>query len=189
MRRKVLDPGHNEIAATLNNLAIVHKRKTNYAKSLELYEEAQQVLMVSPETEKRHIDIANQSPPLFSLQLRDVESRQLKLSENWNNKAAVHSQLGDMDTARKLHEQVLAVRTRLLGDALPTATSKYNLAVVAFYQDRLDECETLVSGALRTRQQLLGPTNPSTMNARGLLGEVYLKTSRVSAALEAFQVG
>lgn len=121
-------------------------------------------------------------------QLRDVESRQLKLAEIWNNQGACYSQLGDLAAAQKLYRRVLDVRLKLLGDALPTATAKYNLGISLFYHDQLEEAMVLFNDALSIRMQLLGPTNPATMHVKAMVGETHLKTGRAQPALECFQV-
>lgn len=84
--------------------------------------------------------------------------------------------------------QVLAVRERYMGDTLPTATSRYNLAVVAWRDDQLDVSLDLVTLAVNTRMQVLGPTNPGTANALSLMGEVHMKLKQPSKATEIFKV-
>lgn len=84
--------------------------------------------------------------------------------------------------------QTLAIRERFLGDALPTATSRYNLAVVALREDRLEQALELADRALTTRMRVLGPSNVATARAKAVTGEIYLKLRRMNEAATIFQV-
>jgi hypothetical protein len=93
------------------------------------------------------------------------------------------------DVSLCIPAQTLAIRERFLGDALPTATCRYNLAVVALHEDRLEQALELADKALTTRMRVLGPSNPATARAKALTGEVYLKLRRMNEAATIFQVG
>lgn len=59
-----------------------------------------------------------------------------------NNLAAVYRKWGKLDMAKKLHEQTLALRRRVLGDDhRDTLTSLEDLAMVAFKSQQLDEAQ------------------------------------------------
>lgn len=83
---------------------------------------------------------------------------------------------------------MLAIRERLLGDALPTATCRFNLAVTELREENWEAALALAEKALVTRMRVLGPSNPLTARAKELTGEIFLKMRRMAEAASIFQV-
>jgi hypothetical protein len=70
---------------------------------------------------------------------------------------------GDLPAARALHEQALAIRRRLEGEAHPdTLQSMNNLAATLWAQGRSDQAITLMSEAAAQSLAGLGPQHPYT---------------------------
>jgi len=73
---------------------------------------------------------------------------------------------GQYQQARRVHEQALAARRRVLGDHPDTAQSLNNLALVLRAQGDLAGARTLHERALAIREARLGPDHPATEESR-----------------------
>jgi hypothetical protein len=80
-----------------------------------------------------------------------------------NNLAVTLRAQGDLEGARKLHEEVLNARTRILGGDHPdTLTAMSNLAVTLGDQGDLGGACKLHEQVLDARTRILGGEHPST---------------------------
>ena len=82
------------------------------------------------------------------------------------NLAGVLRGQGKFDEARKLHEQTLEIRRRILGPEHPdTLWSMNNLAIVLGEQGKHDEARKLLEQTLEIRRRILGPEHPDTLES------------------------
>jgi tetratricopeptide (TPR) repeat protein len=87
--------------------------------------------------------------------------------------AEVLYEMGDWNTAGRLHERALAIREQILGPAHPdTAESLNELAVILQEQGDLARARPYLERALAIREQNLGPTHPTTSGSLNDLGLV-----------------
>ena len=84
-----------------------------------------------------------------------------------NNLAVTLKALGDLVAARKLQEQVLETRLRLLGEEHPNSLwAKSNLARTLYSQGDRSRARKLEEQVLETRRRLLGEEHPDTLTAK-----------------------
>jgi tetratricopeptide (TPR) repeat protein len=101
--------------------------------------------------------------------LRDVDSAVLLVARE--NLAAVLIEQGQLDEARSLQEENVAIFRREFGDLFPPTTAAMgNLAVTARRQGDLDRARGLQERVLAIYQQTRGPDDRSTLRAASNLG-------------------
>jgi CHAT domain-containing protein/Tfp pilus assembly protein PilF len=189
---KAFGPQHPNVAAALNELALVYQCQARYAeaeqllkRSLAIYEKAN-----GP-------DHPNVSPPLNNLasvyaalgRYGDAEplyKRALAIEEkahgpndfavaqSLNNLATLYSQEGHFSVAEPLYKRALAITekafkadNRNIGDVMSS------LAVLYMYQGRYDEAEVLQKRALTILQNALGTDHPDVAEKLSMLGLLY----------------
>lgn len=104
--------------------------------------------------------------------------------------ANLGSMLLDMDRleeAEPLLLEALRLRTRILGDALPTTTVLNNLASLRQKQGRYAEAEALWTRATAIRQSALGPEHPAAVSTLLALANVRRLQERWAASAEAYE--
>lgn len=83
-----------------------------------------------------------------------------------NNVALVLQAEGKLDESRKLHEETLALRQKVLHENHPRITSSLNnLASVLMDEGDLEEAERLFHESLEMKRRLLGEDHPKTLDA------------------------
>lgn len=81
--------------------------------------------------------------------------------------------IGDYTGAQPYYERALAIREQALGPTHPaTATSLNNLAILCYYQGKLQAAAALMQRALDIREQVLGPHHPDTIGSRQSLAVI-----------------
>jgi Flp pilus assembly protein TadD len=77
---------------------------------------------------------------------------------------------GDMAAARKLEEQVLEARRRVLGEQHPdTLTAMNNLAILLFETGDREGALQLLRQSLLSHRKVLGENHPNTVSTAELL--------------------
>ncbi|MEZ5063581.1 MAG: CHAT domain-containing tetratricopeptide repeat protein [bacterium] len=93
----------------------------------------------------------------------------------WNNLAIMHEMLGEYDEARRLHEQTLRGRERLLPPDHPDlAQSHQNLAVVEALTGNLNGALDHFTRGLEIARAAFGETHPEVASALNNLAIVYV---------------
>jgi serine/threonine protein kinase/tetratricopeptide (TPR) repeat protein len=137
-RRQVLGSEHQDVAATLNNLAGVLRETGDYAGAAVLMREA---LMIQ---RKLH---GNEHPTV---------------AQSLGHLAIVLAEQGDYTGAEPLFRESLAIQRKLLGNEHPTVAGALdNLAGVLLAKGSYTEAEPLFREALAMKRRLLGNEHPS----------------------------
>ncbi|MEM9454531.1 MAG: serine/threonine-protein kinase [Myxococcota bacterium] len=90
-----------------------------------------------------------------------------------NNLGSVVRGHGELQEARELHQQALALRERTLGSRHPSvAASLSELGLVAHEYEELEEARELYQRALELRERALGPQHPEVASSLTNLGMV-----------------
>ena len=100
----------------------------------------------------------------------------------------IHTQLGDYEKARRVFEDALAIRQRVLGsDHVDVAASLANLAEAHFrsgqYADALEPCRR----SLAIRRRALGTTHAATLETLYLLANILHSSGDVHASAPYFE--
>ncbi len=159
MRRRLLGDEHVDVAASLNNVAIVLHAKGEFAAAEPLYREAlvQRRKLLGHE----HTDVAT----------------------SLNNLAALLYAMGDYAAAEPMYRQALGLRRRLLGNEHPdVAESLNNLAELLHDKGDYNAAEPLYREALRLNRRLLGDEHRHVADAlNNLAGLLCAKGEYVAA--------
>ncbi len=94
-----------------------------------------------------------------------------ELAQSLNDLGVARRQMAELDTARAVLEQALAMRREILGEEHPdVAVSHSELGRILFDQGRLDEAEAHYRAALAIRRKVLGPADHETATSMSDLG-------------------
>ena len=165
IREKMLDPEHPDVAAGLNNLALLYRAQGRYAEAEPLYKRALAIgeMVFGPE----HLD--------FAMVL--------------NNLATLYREQGRYAQAEPLYKRALAIVEKILGPEHPDiATDLNNLALLYHAQGRYAEAEPLFKRALAIGERVLGPEHPKVAIRLNNLAETVSCSGSVcrgGAALQA----
>ena len=96
--------------------------------------------------------------------------------------AAVRYLQNRYDDAAALWRRALSIRERDDPNGSPTATTRYNLAMLADLQGHKDEARTLFQASLAASEKSQGPTHPDTGLALLRLAEWYIENDEDNAA-------
>jgi tetratricopeptide (TPR) repeat protein len=157
-----LGSDHPSTAATLHNLACVHKSKGNFVFSRVFYERALQIY---------EAELGADHP---------------STATTVQNLANVHESNGDYAGAQLLYERVLAVKEKALGPDHPsTASTVHNLANLHKAKGDYQRAQLLYERALATFEAALGTEHPHTKIARDALHSLSRAISTSGSALSA----
>ena len=193
MRRALLGETHLDVAASLNNLALVLKAKGSYEAAESFFREA--LAMRQDLLGAEHPDVAaslnnlgmvlhdrgdyEAAEPLYraSLAMRQhlLGEEHPDVAAGLNNLGLLLMEKGDYDEAEALHREALALRRKLFGEVHPDITySLNNLALVLHNRGDYDAAEPLYRELLAMDRKLLGEEHPDVAldlnNLAGLLG-------------------
>ncbi len=150
---------HPDVAASLNNLALLYESQGRYSKA-----------------EPLHIDALAMRKRLF---LGDHPN----VAQSLNNLALLYNNQGRYSEAEPLYIEALAMRKRLfLGDHPNVATSLNNLALLYNNQGRYSEAEPLYIDALAMRKRLFLGDHPNVATSLNNLAYLYNSQGRYSEA-------
>ena len=103
--------------------------------------------------------------------------------DKWNNYIYVLEEIGDWKHAEQLREQVLDMRTKLLGAEHPdTLTSMSDLAMTYSSQGKWNEAEQLNVQVLDMRKKLFGAEHPHTLISMSNIASTYLNQGKWNEA-------
>ncbi len=164
IREGALDPGHPDVAASLNNLAELYKTQGRYAEAEPLLERVLEIdeKSLGPE----HPDVA------ISL----------------NNLASLYDDQGRYAEAEPLYERSLAIAEEALGPEHPeVAISLNNLALLYSNQARYGDAEPFAKRALAIREKVLGPEHRDVAQSLNDLALLYYHQGRYDEAEPLFK--
>ncbi|MFN6565614.1 tetratricopeptide repeat protein [Dendronalium sp. ChiSLP03b] len=199
--KKRLGEEHPNVAASLNNLALLYYSQGRYSEAEPLYLQALELMqrLLGEEHPDVVLNLNNlallynsqgrysEAEPLF---IQALELTQCLLGEehpnvalNLNNLALLYHSQGRYSEAEPLFIQALELRRHLLGEEHPdTASSLYDLAGLYYFQGRYSKAEPLFIQALELRRHLLGEEHPDVTRSLNNLAELYRSQGRYSEA-------
>jgi serine/threonine protein kinase/Tfp pilus assembly protein PilF len=201
MRRDLFGNDNLDVAATLENMAILEWNQGNYEAAESHFKESLEIrkrvlgeenLEVATSLNNLGVLYATQgdlkkSEPFIreSLALRRklLDSDHPDLAESINNLGNVLYNMGDIDAAEPLYRESLELDRKLLGDNHPDlAISLNNLAALLSSKEDYEGAESLYKESLEMRRRLLGEKHPGVATVLNNLGSLnYQKGDFVSA--------
>jgi len=203
---KALGPEHPDVAASLNNLALLYHRQGRYAEAEPLYRRALEIRekVLGPE----HPGVAtslNNLAALYYSQGRYAEAEPLyrrareilekalgpehpDVAASLNNLALLYDSQGRYAEAEPLLRRAREIREKTLGLEHPNvATSLNNLAELYRAQGRYAEAEPLYRRALEISEKALGPEHPNVATSLNNLAALYRAQGRYGEAEPLFR--
>jgi CHAT domain-containing protein/tetratricopeptide (TPR) repeat protein len=192
LREKALGPDHPDIAASLEDLALLHRRKGEYARAEPLYQRA--LALREKALGPDHPDVASSLNDLAVLYLfnggyaraepllqRALAIREKALGpdhtdvgESLLNLGGLYYMRGDYARTEPLFVRALAIREKALGPDHPdVAWSLNNLAGLYFAKGEYARAEPLHQRALAIREKALGPDHPDVAVTLNNLAVLY----------------
>jgi CHAT domain-containing protein/Tfp pilus assembly protein PilF len=187
-----LGKNHPDVAAPLNNLAVLYFAQGNHARVEPLYERALAIWEAA--LGKNHLHVATalnnlavlykaqgnhaRAEPLYERALVIREAALGKshpdVAASLNNLAGLYEAQGDYARAEPLAERALAIRGAALGVSHPdVAASLNNLAVLYKAQGNYGQAEPLYESALVIREAALGKSHPDVAASLNNLAGLY----------------
>jgi tetratricopeptide (TPR) repeat protein len=156
---KAHGPFNRDVAASLNNLALLYGSQGRDAEAEPLYKRSLAVLE----------------------QLQGLD--QPGIAPELNNLAALYERQGRYADAEPLFKRSLAIREKALGRDHPdVGQSLNNLASLYERQGRHGDAEPLFKRSLAVDEKSLGPDHPAVATLRNNLGQLYRSQGRAADA-------
>src|SRR3984893_1395592 len=203
---KTYGPDHRDVAAALNNLAMLYGSQGRDAEAEPLYKRSIAILErlhgldsseVAPQLnnlaalyqrQERYAD----AEPLFerSLAIREkaLPRDHPDLGQSLNNLATNYEKQGRHVDSEPLFKRSLAIYQKALGGEHPAvATLLNNLGQVDKVQGRYPEAEPLIRRSLAIREKVLGPDHPDVARSLNNLADLYERQGRYADAEPLYQ--
>ncbi|HEY9691668.1 MAG TPA: tetratricopeptide repeat protein [Oculatellaceae cyanobacterium] len=197
---------HPDVAARLNNLALLYSSQGHYSEAEPLYLQALELMQRllgndHPSVAASLNNLAglyksqgrySEAEPLY-LQALELTQRLLgnnhpDVATGLNNLALLYSSQKRYSEAEPLYLQASELWQRLLGNDHPDiATSLNNLAGLYYSQGRYAEAEPLFLQALELCERVLGVNHPNTVNIRKNLAYLQAQRSRKNSSQRSWQ--
>jgi len=203
--KKALGPDHADVAASLNNLALVFTREGRapeaeglLVRALAIQEKAFgpdhptiAIALNNLADAKAHAGRKKEAEGLFRRSLaireRSLGANHLDVAVSLDNLVALISDDEHFSEAEGLARRSLTIREEALGRLHPlVASSLNNLAVVLDNTGRAKDAEPLLKRALEIRLSALGEVHPDVANGFNNLGAHYLYSKDWQQAYDAF---
>jgi nephrocystin-3 len=161
---KALGPDHPDVAADLNNLALLYHAQGKYEQALPLYQRALEIC------EKA----LGPDHPAVATAL--------------NSLALLYHEQGKHEQALPLYQRALEIDEKALGPDHPdVATDLNSLAVLYRAQGKYEQALPLYQRALKIDEKALRPDHPDVTRALNNLAELYHKQGKYEQALPLYQ--
>ena len=203
---KAHGPDHRDVAAALNNLALLYGDQGRDAEAEPLYKRALAILEkvsgldsaeVAPELNnlaalyQRQERFAD-AEPLFKRALaireKSLGSGHPDLGQSLNNLATLYEKQGRHTDSEPLFKRALAIYQKAAGPEHPAvATLLNNLGQVDKVQGRTAEAEPLIKHSLAIREKVLGPDHPDVARSLNNLADLYERQGRLADAEPLYQ--
>ncbi len=200
-RRGIFNNDHLDIAATLENLAILEWNQGNYDTAETHFKESLDIrfrllgeenLEVATGLNNLGVLYATQgelekSEPFIreslSLRRKLLDSDHPDLAESINNLANILYNMGNLDAAEVLYRESLELDRKLLGDNHPNlAISLNNLAALLGSKKDFEGAESFYKESLEMRRRLLGEKHPGVATVLNNLGSLNLEMGDLNSA-------
>ena len=191
--KQKLGTEHQEVATSLNNIAVIYKFQGRYEEAEPMYAEALEI--TRKRLGRKHLEVAislNNIALLYEAQGRYEEAASLLMealtmrrsllgsehpdvATSLNNLAFLYESQGRYEAAELLYTESLELMRKFFGAEHPdVATSLNNLAELYRAQGRYEEAEPLYVQALEMFEKLLGQIHPNTLTVRSNF-EIFLR--------------
>jgi CHAT domain-containing protein/tetratricopeptide (TPR) repeat protein len=201
IREKALGPDHPDVAASLNNLALLYDQQGRQVDAEPLYKQA--LVIWEKALGPDHPDVAtalNNLALLYDAQGRYADAeplyrRSLVIREKilapddpnitypLNNLALLYKKQGRYAEAEPLYKKALVVFEKALGPEHPdVATALNNLAVLYDSEGRYADAEPFLKRSLAIFEKALGPEHPNVATALNNLAALYESEGRYADA-------
>ena len=203
---KTRGPVDRDVAASLNNLALLYGNQGRDSEAEPLYKRAIAILEqiygldfseVAPELnnlaalyqrQERYAD----AEPLFkrALAIREkvLGRDHPDLGQSLNNMATLYEKQGRHAESEPLFKRSLAIYEKALGPEHPAvATLLNNLGQVDKVEDRYADAEPLIKRSLAIREKLLGRDHPDVARSLNNLADLYERQRRYAEAEPLYQ--
>ncbi len=198
---KSLGTDHPNIAASLNNLALLYYAQGKYTKAEPMYRRALEIYKKS--LDRDHPDVANSldnlallygsqgkyavAEPIFwralEIRIKSLGSDHPDVATSLNNLALLYYAQGNYAEAEPMYRHALAIREKSLGsDHSDTATSLNNLALLYYAQGKYEKAEPKFRCALEILEKSLGENHPNFASGLENLAALLRKTNREAEA-------
>ena len=197
-----LGPDHPDVAASLNNLAILYKDMGQYAKAEPLYQRSLKIRESKlgpdhPDVAASLNNLANlywdmgqyaKAEPLYQRSLKIRESKlgpdHPDVAASLNNLANLYKDMGQYAKAEPLYQRSLKIRESKLGPDHPdVAASLNNLANLYKDMGQYAKAEPLYQRSLKICESKLGPDHPDVAMSLNNLALLHAATERWSEAV------
>jgi tetratricopeptide (TPR) repeat protein len=201
IRERVLGPDHLDVAESLNNLAALYRRSTDFARAEALYQrslairekalgpEHPDVALVLNNLASLYQDRGNYAPaaPLFQRALTIFEKalgpEHPDVATLLNNLAGLYRDTGDYARGEPLFKRALAIFEKALGPEHPdVALTLDNLANLYLDTREYARAKPLSQRALAIREKALGQDHPDVAGSLNNLANLYQVTGDFSLA-------
>lgn len=202
LRQKIIGEKSTDVAISLNNLAVLYNQKGEYNKAIELIQKAVQIAE-STNTDKGILAImynnkgyflqtigqAQQALELYeiALQLNAEENRKrgLTFQRIAINKTLALQELGEIDKAIELCEQIIKIRRNIVGTSSPDYAHLLNIAASLYMQKQdYTKVETYLQDAYKIYKKKFGEKHPATAKVLNNLGLYYFVQNNLAKAEE-----
>jgi eukaryotic-like serine/threonine-protein kinase len=201
MQRRLFGNEHEDVAATLNNLALVLSDKGQIAEAEAMFNEALAIQRKLSGNE--HPNVAGSLSGLANLRLQqgklvEAETRErealtiLKKLPGYERVdlanalvvlATVLMSEGKLAEAEVTFREALATQRKLLGEDHPAVAESLSvLAGVALLESKLSEAETMEREALAMQRKLLGNEHPAVATSLAILAGILQRQGRLAEA-------
>ncbi|MHA2099182.1 MAG: tetratricopeptide repeat protein [Candidatus Kariarchaeaceae archaeon] len=201
MRRGLFGDNNLDVAATLENMAILEWNQGNYDSAETHFKESLDIRLRILGAENLEVATSlNNLGVLYATQgeLKKSESfireslalrRKLSdsdhpdLAESINNLGNILYNTGNLDEAEPLYRESLELDRKLLGDNHPDlAISLNNLAALLASKEDFEGAESLYKESLEMRRRLLGAKHPGVATVMNNLGSLNIQKGDLNSA-------
>jgi CHAT domain-containing protein/Flp pilus assembly protein TadD len=201
LRRQILGENHPDVAANLNDLALLYRKQSRYDEAEPLYQQSLKILQTLLGENHPHVaqslnNLAelyrnqgrySEAEPLYQealkIQKTVLDENHPDVADSLNNLAALYDDQGRYSEAEPLYQEALKIRQTVLGENHPdVADSLNNLAVLYYAQGRYSDAEPYFQQALKIRQTVLGENHPDVADSLNNLAALYDDQGRYSDA-------
>jgi CHAT domain-containing protein/Tfp pilus assembly protein PilF len=206
IHEKELGPNHPDVAADLNNLAILYSISGDYAKGEQLGQRA--LTLREKALGPEHPDVANtlnnlaiiykergeyaKAEPIYlrALAIREkaLGPEHTDIANFVNNLANLYLEMGDYAKAEPFFQRALNIQERALGtEHTVVATSLNNLANLYLSLGDYGKAEPLYVRSLAIREKNLGPDHPDVATSLSNLANIYVNRDDQTRAEQFYQ--
>ncbi|QWG23137.1 CHAT domain-containing protein [Bradyrhizobium sediminis] len=203
---KAHGPDHRDVAASLNNLALLYGNQGRDAEAEPLYRRSLAIMekAFGPDSAEVGAGLGNlaalyqrqgryaDAEPLFkrSLALREksLGREHPDVAQSLNNLATHYEKQDRHADSEPLFRRALAIYQKAAGPEHPAvATVLNNLGQVAKVQGRHAEAEPLIKRSLAIREKVLGRDHPDVARSLNNLADLYERQGRYTEAAPLFE--